>query len=235
MKTQVLVLALVLGLVAVTPLQAAFETIKIEVTVEPEMPAVLRMTGLRNGRVALALDVNADGRLTDCLVTSASHAELIRPCVQAVREWRYRPARFEGEAVSARIELVINMSQTGAVVSRTALETLTDIFEQIAGRPNDYELCPASAVDRPLVALNRVSPIYAREAQKAGVGGKVQVHFYVDEKGNVRLPAVPAETHPYLSSVAVEAMRGWKFAPPTRNGRPVLVAAVQEFDFGNAP
>jgi TonB family protein len=233
MKTKVL--ALMLGIVAVTSLQAAFEPIKIEVTVEPGMPAILRMTGLRDGRVTLALDVNAAGRLTDCLVIAASHAELIRPCMEAVKEWRYRPARYNGEAVSARIELVINMSQTGAVVSRTTLEALTDFFEQVAGRHNDYEICPASAVDRPLVALNRVSPVYDRDAQKAGVGGKVSVHFYVDEQGNVRLPAVPADTHPYLSSVAVEAMRGWKFAPPTRNGRPVLVAAVQEFNFGNAP
>lgn len=233
MKTNVAVL--LLGLVAVVPLPAAFEPVKIEVTVEPEMPAVLRMTGLRDGRVAMALDVNADGRLTDCLVVAASHRELIRPCVAAVRKWRYQPARFDGEAAAVRMELVINMSQTGAVISRTALETMTDLFEQIAGRPNDYEICPASAVDRPLVAINRVNPEYARDAQKAGVSGQVRVHFYVDEQGNVRLPAVPAETHPYLSSIAVEAMRSWKFAPPTRHGQPVLVAAVQEFDFGNAP
>jgi TonB family protein len=221
-----------LGLAAVAPLSAAFESIQIEVTVEPEMPAVLRMTGMREGRVVVAIDVDATGRLSDSLVIMASHKELVRPCIEALKAWRFTPARQDGQPISARQELTINISQTGAVVSRTASEVVVDLFERIAGRPNDYEMCPAREVDRPLAVVNHVVPEYARDAEKLGVGGRVRVHFYVDEKGNVRLPAVPAETNAYLSSVAVEAMRNWKFAPPTRRGRPVLVAAVQDFDFG---
>jgi TonB family protein len=223
-----------LGLLAIVPLQAAFESIKIEMTVEPQMPAVLRMDGLRDGRVIMAIDVDATGRLSDCLVIAASHKELVRSCVEALKEWRFTPARLDGQPISARQELTIHLSQTGAVVSRTATETITDLFERVAGRRNDYEMCPAREVDRPLTAVNRVSPEYARDAEKLGVGGRVRVHFYVDEQGNVRLPAVPAETDPYLSAVAVQAMRSWKFDPPTRRGQPVLVAAVQEFDFGGA-
>lgn len=236
MKTPVL--RLCVSLLSVSPLAvlaAAFENPTFEMTTEPQMPAVLVMDGLREGKVVFALDIAADGRLSDWLVTAASHEALIRPCVEAVREWRFKPARIEGAPVPARIELTINLSQTGAVVSRTAADVVTDMFESIAGRRNDYEVCPASEVDRPLVATNRVSPEYARDAQTLGVSGRVRVHFYVDERGNVRLPAVPADTHPYLSSIAVEAMRGWKFEPPTRRGRPVLVSAVQEFDFGRAP
>jgi hypothetical protein len=30
----------------------------------------------------------------------------------------------------------------------------------------------------------------------------------------------------------LEAVRGWKFEAPTARGRPVLIAAAQEFDFG---
>lgn len=230
MKTNVLVL--LLGLVAAAPLSAAFESVKIEPVVEPEMPAVLRMNGLREGKVILALDIAADGRLTDCLVIVASHSELIRPCVEAVKQWRFRPARYNGEASAARVEVTINLSQTGAVISRTSSDMLASFIEQVVGRPFDYKMCPAGEVDRPLQAVNRVNPAYAREAEKQGVAGRVRVHFYVDEQGNVRLPAVPAETDPYLSAVAVEAMRNWKFAPPTRRGQPVLVAAVQEFEFG---
>lgn len=236
MKTPVLRLCVsLLSSGPLTALPAVFENPTFEMTAEPQMPAVLVMEGLREGRVVFALDIAADGRLSDWLVTAASHEALIQPCVAAVREWRFKPARHEGAPVAARIELTIKLSQTGAVVSRTSADFITDMFESLVGRRNDYEVCPASEVDRPLVATHRVSPEYARDAQSLGVGGRVRVHFYVDEQGNVRLPAVPAETHPYLSSIAVEAMRGWKFEPPTRRGRPVLVAAVQEFDFGRAP
>jgi TonB family protein len=226
-------LCLSLGLMAVAaPMRAAFESMVIRVTEEPQMPAVLRHTGLREGRVMLAIDVNAEGRLTDWLVVGASHKELIRPTVDVLKTWIFKPARLDGEPIAARQELTINFYTTGAVVSRTSMELVADLFEQLTGRRYEYEMCPASEVDGPLTAITQVSPEYAGDAQKLGVGGKVRVHFYVDEQGNVRLPAVPTETHPYLSAVAVEAMRAWKFAPPTRHGQPVLVAAVQEFNFG---
>jgi outer membrane biosynthesis protein TonB len=32
--------------------------------------------------------------------------------------------------------------------------------------------------------------------------------------------------------LAVVALRQWKFEPPARNGRPVLVKATQVFNFG---
>ncbi|MEO6995210.1 MAG: TonB family protein, partial [Lacunisphaera sp.] len=89
-------------------------------------------------------------------------------------------------------------------------------------------------LDHPLVPVATVSPAYATEAENAGARGKVQVYFYVDQKGDVRLPSVAVETNPYLSEIAVTALRQWRFAPPTRQGEPVLVAAIQEFNFGSA-
>lgn len=226
------VLRMLLLVVLAAPLPAAFESVRVEVTVEPQIPARLRMDGFRDGRVSIALDVDAEGRLTDLLVTAATHADLIQPCVEAVKEWRYTPARYDGARVPARMDFTLLISQTGAVVSRTVADTMTDFMERVAGRPLDYQLCPPNETDQPLMPVTRVRPAFAAAAQKQGIGGKVRVHFFVDDRGNVRLPAVPAETHPYLSAVAVEAMREWKFRPPTRDGKPVLVAAVQEFDFG---
>jgi len=101
----------------------------------------------------------------------------------------------------------------------------------LAGRPFDYRTCPPDEMDRPLAPVTTVAPRYSEAAARDGINGRVPVHFYVDENGTVRLPAVPSETHPYLSGIAVEAIKQWKFVPPTRGGRPVQVAAVQEFAF----
>jgi len=57
------------------------------------------------------------------------------------------------------------------------------------------------------------------------------VYFYIDEKGAVRMPAVDASANPYLSDIAVAAVREWRFEPPTSRGKPVLIAASQEFNF----
>ena len=231
MKT-VLRLALLLLQAAAMPLWAAFESITIEVTEDPEMPAALRMHGLTNGRVIIAIDVGPDGQLADWLVLSASHKELIKPCIAALQRWHYTPARYEGQPVLAQMRLSIDISQTGAVVSRTAIDTANDLIEKLMGRRPDYQACPADEIDRQPVAVTTVSPRYSSDAEKVGVRGRVKVHFFIDEKGDVRMPAVQADAHPYLSSMAIEALKGWKFEPPTSRGRPVLVAAAQEFSFG---
>jgi len=50
----------------------------------------------------------------------------------------------------------------------------------------------------------------------------------------VRLPAVTnPDVSPYLAEKAVEAVREWKFEPPLSHGAPALVAASEEFSFGN--
>jgi TonB family protein len=212
--------------------QTAMEPVGVEVTVEPQIPARLRMEGLRDGKVTFAVDVDAEGKLVDWLVIEASHHELVAPCIEAIKRWRFTPARYDGARVPARTKFTLNISQTGAVVSRNTVEMINEFMENLAGRPLDYRICRPGELDRPLEVVTRVSPHYGRDAERQGVGGRVMVYFFVDEQGNVRLPAVPAETHPYLSGIAVRAMRDWKFTPPTREGRPVAVEARQAFVFG---
>ncbi len=223
--------ALSLGMAAV-PLHAAFESVAVEITAEPQLPLALVQGGLRKARIVIAVDVAADGRLVDWLVVSATHEELIRPCTEAVAQWRFKPARYNGEPVPAQVSFTIDISQNGAVVSRTAFESAEHFIADLTGRQPDYTACPASEMDRPLVAITRLAPRYATEAAQSGITGRVRVQFYVDEQGTVRMPAVAPDADPYLSAAAVAAMRGWRFAPPTSRGRPVLVAAEQEFVFG---
>ncbi len=234
-KRIMVVLALGVGVMLPTlPAQPVLEPVGVEVTDEPQIPARLRMEGLREGKVTFAVDVDAEGKLEDWLVIEASHHELVAPCIEAVKRWRFTPARYDGARVPARTKFTLNLSQSGAVVSRTTVEMINAFMENLGGRPLDYRISRAEELDRPLVALTRVSPPYGREAERQGVTGRVTVYFFVDERGNVRLPAVSAETHPYLSGLAVRAMREWKFTPPTREGRPVTVEARQAFVFGGA-
>jgi TonB family protein len=69
---------------------------------------------------------------------------------------------------------------------------------------------------------------------KKGVRGKVTVDFYITEEGVVRLPSVSPYDDSQLTALAIEALRQWKFEPPTRNGKPILVKASQVFNFGPA-
>jgi hypothetical protein len=46
------------------------------------------------------------------------------------------------------------------------------------------------------------------------------------------MPAGSQKDDSQLIALAITALRQWRFEPPTRNGRPVLVAAIQVFNFG---
>jgi hypothetical protein len=125
--------------------------------------------------------------------------------------------------------LNLNRGATGIPVPQTPPEFSRP--GEPASRPFDYQVCPLDELDRPLVAITRVAPLYAAGTENIGMRVRVQVTFFIDEHGKVRLPAVPAGTQPELADLAIKAMKEWKFEPPTRQGQPVLVAAEQEFAF----
>lgn len=230
MKT--LMFKLLLILVIPATVWASFESVRIKVIGEPQIPAKIRLTGMLEGRVVVGLSIGKDGGLHDALVLAATHQELVRPCLDAIANWHFQPARLDGEPVSVSLEVEINFSQSGAVISRTGAEMVREFMDRLGGRRPDYEVCPPDELDRPLVPIRQVQPLYGVEDLQQGLVGKIRVSFYVDESGNVRLPSVTADTHPVLSSIAVEALRNWKFSPPTRAGKPVIIAASQEFNFG---
>jgi TonB family protein len=107
----------------------------------------------------------------------------------------------------------------------------SDHFDNIGDYALVYRPGRSAQLDRPLVRISGGAPKYAMAAAKDGVRGRVEVHFYIDETGAVRQPAISSAANPYLAEQAVEALRAWKFEPATSGGRPVLVVASQEFNF----
>jgi protein TonB len=72
-------------------------------TVAPEYPARARKKGT-TGEVRLSLLVGIDGRVRDVRVLSSEPAGLFDDAaIQAVRQWTYTPATYEGEPVATRV------------------------------------------------------------------------------------------------------------------------------------
>ena len=225
---------LALGALAALRLSGAIEPVKIEQTYLPALSPRLLSRGITEGRAIFALDISPEGKVTDWLVLGSSDPEVARFCLQVLQQWDITPARSDGQPVPAQVELTMDLSAQGAVINRTAVELIEDRSREILGNPVRYGRSLVRALDQLPVRLNTVAPKYARVAEKLGVRGKVQVRFFIDEQGKVRMPAVEPGSQPYLADAALTAVREWKFAPPTSKGRPVLVAASQEFDFSGA-
>lgn len=229
--TQLLVL---LSLAVATQASAAFESIKVDPVVTPLLPAALQQSGTTDARVVVVVNVSEEGKLTDQLVIAYTHRELVRPVTEALKSWQFQPARQDGVAVPAQVSLTVTFDRQGSVISYVGLELMNTFMERITGTKLEYRPSRSEEVDSAPVRINTVSPKYALEALKQGVRGKVQVHFYIDETGKVRMPAVEQSNHPYLAEIAVAAVKDWTFEPVTSRGNPVLIEAVQEFHFGES-
>jgi len=99
------------------------------------------------------------------------------------------------------------------------------------GNPDLYRPRTLRELDRIPTPIATNKPHYPERMTHPGASAQVAVSFYIDESGMVRLPSVDADQDPELSAAAIDALRAWKFEPPTCRGRPVLVRATQIFNF----
>jgi TonB family protein len=58
------------------------------------------------------------------------------------------------------------------------------------------------------------------------------IEFLVDEEGRARLPRSVTATDEAFAYAAMQAIAGWRFEPPTRGGRAVVVRVQIPMVFG---
>ncbi len=79
--------------------------------------------------------------------------------------------------------------------------------------------------------LTRVQPVYPEQARLARVQGVVIVEAVIDEHGDVSNVRVLKGLPLGLDGAAVEAVKQWKFAPATLQGKPVAVYFLLTVNF----
>lgn len=228
-------LSLLLAVVGALPVPAAFQSMQVSPdNVMPQYPNNLLLAGITRGYAVVAVSIDAEGKLREALPLAYTRPEFARATLAAVGEWQYIPARLDGERVPVQTEIRVDYTLEGAVITTNIVNHFFfDSFENAGDNAAVYQPGRPDRLDAPLVRIAGTAPKYALNAARAGVSGTVQVRFYVDAQGEVRMPSVAGGTDRYLMDQAVTAVRGWKFTPPTIRGSPVLIAASQEFNFGS--
>jgi TonB family protein len=90
--------------------------------------------------------------------------------------------------------------------------------------------CVSTAVTAPRI-LRDAHPRYTSEALRARVQGVVILEGVVDATGTVIDAHVTRPLHSQLDQEALKALREWKFAPGTLDGKPVAVLVSVEMTF----
>lgn len=204
---------------------------KIFRTVEPRFPLALGLSPLAQGEARVSIRIDAMGQLTDLLVTGYTSEEFANEAVAALRQWRFEPARRNGEPIDFRINLSFQFSAK-RIVTLMPLETPDALLRNAGVDPGVNLICSAGEIDHPLAVLRTVTPVHPG-LSAALPHGRAVLDFYVDGKGRARLPVVAETTHPAFADAALRALADWQFSVPTHQGHPVIVRMQQEFIFTN--
>jgi len=237
MKTLPLLLASLLTALPAVARDAGsdYQPLSVVNTTDIVFPQQATQLGVREGEVRLVIEVDETGKLTDCLVTSYTLPIFAERAVNAVKSWRFEPASLGGVPRSSVTELSFTFSTKGIIVTDLSLSTYVAQRDyQLHPDSYAYRACTLHELDRIPVPSKIVQPSYPPEYIPQGAPVSVDVEFFIDEAGHVRLPSVSRETnqaHEVLAAAAVNAVAQWSFEPPTSHGRRVLVYARQEFKF----
>jgi TonB family protein len=226
---------LVVSFAVFTSVLAARTTpLRVEQTIEPRFPAALALSHVTDGEARVVVNIGADGKLIDWLVTGYTDRSFAEEAVTVIKAWRYVAPTEDGEAVGIRTELRFQFESRGRVISLTAIDTPEVLMKQMGIEPALVtKVCGPHELDRPLVPVSAASPLYPASSTAAAAGKphSVVVDFYVDENGQPRMPVVINSAQEHYAIAAVDALSRWRFAAPTRAGRPVAVRVRQEFIF----
>ena len=230
---------LVLALVSAARLAGAFgadlwddRTLRIVQTTQANFPVSLAAEGVGEGEVRVVLNVDADGKLVDYLVTAYTRREFAEELVGHLRDWKYEPARQRGEPVGSRVEVAFAFQARGMVLSLSPHDTAAITTNRIL-RPELMSLvCRASELDEPVRTLHVVAPQHpGRHVSPPPAQRTVVIDFYIDMEGRPRIPVVLRAPHEFYANAAAEALMQWRFNPPSRRGQPMIVRATQQFSF----
>jgi protein TonB len=133
-------------------------------------------------------------------------------------------AEFDEKGRGALVTLVVRKDEK-------VLEQTTQFVERPS--PAGYVRAGIWNGVTPPREVNRVNPLFPEKARRNGRQGVVFVDARINTSGTVDSVAVlnPELNWDGLDRAAAEAVRGWRFTPATRDGKPIAVVAVQLLDF----
>lgn len=194
------------GVISTAAEKPASQRPKATHRVAPELPDSLR--GI-TGNAVVALQLDAEGKITSLAIDSSTHEELNSYCEAAVRQWEFTPQIVNGKAVPATIQVPFRFN----------------------GDPLQAEMVEhaITLADRDLKPLRQPSPTIP--ATLADQAGEAEIAFIVDDHGYVAQPEIKSSTQPELAELARQTVLSWKYRPAVKDGQAVAVKVVQPFRF----
>lgn len=181
---------------------------------QPIYPELARLTGGRTGSVHVKFIVNENGSVSDVRPLKGQSI-FIKPAIDAISQYRFKPAEYENEPVAVWMTHRINFQPPEPKAT-------------IDGE-NVFDL---RTVDKTPVVVHAVQPIYPDVSKEAGLVGQVALKFKVGVDGTVsNVDAFVLKGGEDFRKPAIEAITRFLYKPAEHEGKPVAVWITHHFTF----
>ena len=184
--------------------------------VNPIITDLAKRSGI-GGVVIVEALIDHTGVVKDARILKALPFGLDQSALNAVKQWTFRPATLNGQAVDVFFNVTINFAAADSI--RGGGATTPALSSGAAGGPPFR----VGGDVTPPVVLNHVEPIYPAVARKARIAGTVIIEAVIDQTGVVKDVHVLKPLPFGLTEAALEAVRQWQFQPGMLDGKPVDV------------
>jgi len=203
----------------------------------PRFPQSLKNEGYSSGTVNLIVEIDEFGELRDHIVSETTKKEFADAVERVIHTWDFDPPKWQDTSVPVITRIKVNFESHGDVVSFDLSSGLmykmigSGFMQDTHKQQNLVPVNHLDALPSPIIVVN---PLIPNELLADNLGTNGTFSFYIDQNGQVRMPAlekVDGEVDSRLLSAVQDALLQWKFDPPTANGKPVVVQVFQQFNF----
>jgi outer membrane biosynthesis protein TonB len=203
-------------------------TLEVTYMPTPVFPQDQIQRGIIDGEVSVIVSIDPNGRAADWLVTASTDPAFEKMAAELLPDIEFKLPAVGDRTSPVRVGFNLSFEARGVVVSHAVTDTIDNLINRMVSPRRINKLGTPRQLDRVLTLRHTVAPLYP-ETPHTSADTRVVLDFLVDETGRVRMPVLHAGNNELLARASAHALLDWRFDPPTRDGRPVIVAARQEF------
>src|SRR5579864_3385354 len=205
--------------------------------VRPRYPKNALRNGIE-GKVELRAVIAPDGKSKNLAVLSGN-SEFSQNAILAIRKWRFHPELRQGQPVETTYKVHVRFNpKLQEANSEVELESplpepppifsLAKLDRQDSGTEIHHVSEPGMIAPKQLYSPE---PEFSEKASLEREQGNVDIDLVVGVDGVPGNLQITCSSAPDLNDNAIAAVKQWKFAPATKNGKPVPVEIVVEVSF----
>lgn len=184
----------------------------------------------REGSVQLIFVVGPDGRVLEDQVIGSADPAFAAAARAMIEAFRFKPAAKAGKPSPALLSLKVDYTKHGTILVPHERTTMK-VVERLQHDRTSF--ARATELDQPLRTLTVPETAFPASVKDANTGEAV-VEFVVDRDGEVQAPRVISASAPAFGFAAAQAVINLRYAPPSRQGKPVDVIVRQPVQFRRA-